>query len=37
MSDKTLKEAGFLRPRIAVAALNPHAGDGGAIGREEIE
>ena len=37
MSDKTLKEAGFSRPRIAVAALNPHAGAGGAIGREEIE
>jgi len=25
------------RPRIAVAGLNPHAGEGGAIGREEIE
>jgi 4-hydroxythreonine-4-phosphate dehydrogenase len=24
-------------PRIAVAALNPHAGDGGVLGREEIE
>ena len=24
-------------PRIAVAALNPHAGDGGSIGREEID
>jgi 4-hydroxythreonine-4-phosphate dehydrogenase len=37
LADKTLREAGFSRPRIAVAALNPHAGDGGAIGREEIE
>ncbi len=37
LADRTLKEAGFARPRIAVAALNPHAGDGGAIGREEIE
>jgi 4-hydroxythreonine-4-phosphate dehydrogenase len=24
-------------PRIAVAGLNPHAGEGGAMGREEIE
>ena len=28
---------GFARPRIAVAGLNPHAGEGGAIGREEID
>lgn len=32
-----LQEAGVERPRIAVAALNPHAGDGGNFGREEIE
>jgi 4-hydroxythreonine-4-phosphate dehydrogenase len=25
------------RPRLAVAGLNPHAGEGGGIGREEIE
>ncbi len=25
------------RPRLAVAGLNPHAGEGGALGREEIE
>jgi 4-hydroxythreonine-4-phosphate dehydrogenase len=25
------------RPRIAVAGLNPHAGEGGAMGREEID
>jgi 4-hydroxythreonine-4-phosphate dehydrogenase len=25
------------RPRIAVAGLNPHAGEGGLFGREEIE
>jgi 4-hydroxythreonine-4-phosphate dehydrogenase len=24
-------------PRLALAALNPHAGEGGALGREEIE
>ena len=29
--------AGFTEPRIAVAALNPHAGDGGNFGHEEIE
>lgn len=32
-----LTEAGFERPRIAVAALNPHAGDGGNFGREDID
>lgn len=28
---------GFERPRILVAGLNPHAGEGGHLGREEIE
>ena len=28
---------GFARPRIAVAGLNPHAGEGGLFGREEID
>lgn len=28
---------GIPRPRIAVAGLNPHAGEGGLFGREEIE
>ncbi len=37
LADRTLQQAGFARPRMAVAALNPHAGDGGAIGLEEIE
>jgi 4-hydroxythreonine-4-phosphate dehydrogenase len=32
-----LQRAGNDRPRLAVSALNPHAGDGGLIGREEIE
>lgn len=32
-----LKRAGNASPRIAVAALNPHAGEGGAFGTEEIE
>ncbi|CAN5803657.1 4-hydroxythreonine-4-phosphate dehydrogenase PdxA [soil metagenome] len=35
--DATLRRAGIARPRIAVAALNPHAGEGGLFGREEIE
>lgn len=34
---RTLRRSGIERPRIAVAALNPHAGDGGNFGREEIE
>ena len=34
---KTLKSAGFAEPRVAVAALNPHGGDGGTCGREEID
>ncbi len=33
----TMKLAGLPPPRIAVAGLNPHAGDGGTIGREDIE
>ena len=28
---------GFAAPRIAVLGLNPHAGEGGHLGREEIE
>ncbi len=28
---------GLARPRLAVAGLNPHAGEGGAMGREDIE
>jgi 4-hydroxythreonine-4-phosphate dehydrogenase len=35
--DGALKRAGIAAPRIAVSGLNPHAGDGGSIGREEIE
>ena len=27
---------GLARPRLALAGLNPHAGEGGAMGREEI-
>ena len=28
---------GIVEPRLAIAGLNPHAGEGGALGREEIE
>ena len=36
LTDRTLKLAGYARPRIVVAAYNPHAGDGGLMGDEEI-
>ena len=31
------RDFGIASPRLAVAGLNPHAGEGGALGREEIE
>jgi 4-hydroxythreonine-4-phosphate dehydrogenase len=31
------KSFGIPSPRLAIAALNPHAGEGGALGREEVE
>jgi 4-hydroxythreonine-4-phosphate dehydrogenase len=31
------RDFGIDRPRLAVAGLNPHAGEHGALGREEIE
>ena len=34
---ETLCKAGNKRPHVAVAALNPHAGDNGKFGREEID
>lgn len=37
LTDAAMRRAGFATPRIAVAALNPHAGDGGNFGREEID
>ena len=37
LAHDTLRAAGDPHPRIAVAGLNPHAGDGGIFGREEIE
>jgi 4-hydroxythreonine-4-phosphate dehydrogenase len=35
--DAMRRDFGIPAPRLAVAALNPHAGEGGALGREEIE
>src|SRR5437867_2672160 len=35
--DNFLRRHGKAAPRIAVAGLNPHAGESGKIGREEIE
>jgi 4-hydroxythreonine-4-phosphate dehydrogenase len=37
LTDRSMRGAGFEHPRIAVAGLNPHAGDGGNFGREEID
>jgi len=37
ITDRALRDTGIDRPRLAVAGLNPHAGEGGAMGREEIE
>jgi len=37
LADGCMRGAGFDPPRIAVAGLNPHAGDGGNFGREEID
>jgi 4-hydroxythreonine-4-phosphate dehydrogenase len=34
---RSLQAAGIAAPRVAVAAFNPHGGDGGTCGREEIE
>ncbi len=37
ITDAALRRAGLVAPRIAVAGVNPHAGEGGAFGREEID
>ena len=37
LADRPCARPASRGPRIAVAALNPHAGDGGNIGREEID
>ncbi len=37
LGHEALVSQGIAAPRIAVSALNPHAGEGGLFGREEIE
>ncbi|PND34267.1 4-hydroxythreonine-4-phosphate dehydrogenase [Achromobacter sp. HZ01] len=34
---RSLQANGVAQPRVAVAAFNPHGGDGGTCGREEID
>ncbi len=33
----TLRRMGFAQPRVAIAALNPHAGENGIFGRHDID
>jgi 4-hydroxythreonine-4-phosphate dehydrogenase len=37
LTNESMPDFGVARPRIGVAGLNPHAGEGGLFGREEIE
>jgi 4-hydroxythreonine-4-phosphate dehydrogenase len=37
LGNNTLKRIGIQRPRLAVTGLNPHAGESGLFGNEEIE
>ncbi len=37
LADQTLRTFGIRNPRIAVAGLNPHSGEGGLFGTEEVE
>ncbi|MFV0448392.1 MAG: 4-hydroxythreonine-4-phosphate dehydrogenase PdxA [Vibrio sp.] len=37
IADEFMKKAGFAQPKIAVAGVNPHAGENGLFGQEEIE
>jgi 4-hydroxythreonine-4-phosphate dehydrogenase len=37
LTDVGLKQMGIVSPRLAAAALNPHGGDDGLMGREEID
>ena len=36
-TDRALKQMGAVAPKLAVSGLNPHAGEGGLFGSEEIE
>jgi 4-hydroxythreonine-4-phosphate dehydrogenase len=37
LANNACRALGIPRPRIAVAGLNPHAGEGGLFGRQDIE
>ena len=37
LADQACRAYGIARPRIAVAGLNPHAGEGGMFGREDLD
>lgn len=37
LADQACRQMGIAQPRIAVAGLNPHAGEGGKFGREDID
>ena len=37
LNNSLIKDFGIIKPKIAVLGLNPHAGDNGAIGKDESE
>lgn len=37
LADRACRQMGIAAPRVAVAGLNPHAGEGGKFGREDID
>lgn len=37
LAERTCRELGIQKPRVGVNGLNPHAGENGLFGREEIE
>jgi 4-hydroxythreonine-4-phosphate dehydrogenase len=37
LADAALRDMGIAAPKLAVAGLNPHAGEGGVFGREEVD
>jgi len=36
-SNDSLKRMGIKKPKVSIAGLNPHAGEGGLLGTEEVE
>ncbi|WP_367351690.1 4-hydroxythreonine-4-phosphate dehydrogenase PdxA [Achromobacter animicus] len=37
LADRACRQMGIAQPRVAVAGLNPHAGEGGKFGREDMD